>query len=1506
MSKAQEQALETLRRLDGKEITFQQALDELRTFLSNNSVDVHTADFRTILSSLESDLSREEFRELAEFLNSGQDDKTIDQTIDHDLNTTQAPNDVVESHANSFQPKQDNDRYERIESITRPNGKEYWLARDLNANRQVLLQPIDAQEGDTVHAGQLVGGLEHPNIAPVYSIISGGEQSGIVYRFNSGESFTQWIKKAPKSLMALRQSVQLVISICDALAFAHSRNIAHRSVTPDNVIVGEFHEVQLETWDYANADGDLDYQTEDVIGVLGFISLITDIFANTHKIPNSDLAILKRISDCVSSDGRASAYESIVSLKGDLTAWLHRSPLKFVKEPLRNRVVRFTRKHRKPVYALITLMIVAAITAIYTGAGIHEARVLLDETNDNLQRQYTALSEQVDELDKAIKEADQQREHAIAAAALATEQKEALATKTEADDKASDELHVATIALDKQAELSRAAKVTANSAAQKARDAEEAAREARLTLNQRLYESREIQARDFLNDAIQYRTTDRPSDALLSLRQARLQLADIPDTPQLLALKHEVNSVSNQLLERFALPGEIVSLQGSTLAVRFSFSDDLLLHIAVQNEHTLVESISPKSMEKQEGFVIPHVGLFASLSENLSFVSVVYEVDSNQMLSTYSRDTGLPIHTVSIENTVEGMRVSNAGDVIVATSNNTLTVITGDGTRYDNSIQHSSRITDFKFSKDANRIATASADKTARLWETQSALPLTSEINHPASVQSVTFHGESSLLTTTSNGSAYRWDVSAYEATGGYFTGPAATYQNRTTAIAWSSNNDELAIATANNYLHVYRNDGQLRFNPRRFYHSIDRLMFSNDTRLLVVLDALGQVHILNARDGSAVRNPTPPTDFNPTFKLSNQNDTLLVLNGTVLQTWHLYNPVTSPRVFDLPLDISTIARTETPSVLLGLSTEANMAKLSLESSNDDSALLTATKLDSDIKAPFALHHPHLHDVLVDANSDVYPVRTNFPFGAPITSHAAQVTSVSISPNGKHLATSSADRTVHLSDLETHQFMERLEWFGTTVHRVVFLTDRLLYIESEAKNDPSTFIRQIYDINNTKLVNLPPTSFRSAGVTPVTNELAVEAHVDYSARAPLTKLQAFEPSTGVPGGLVSISGDLVGLAHHENVVYALMADGRLFDVDFATSTYTLISKRMPGATGMSFAPKDNILLIYKDTNVFAFFDVARNALNVLDNRDSHSVHLISSRQDRQSISIRQSTAFLWYSLDSPFDATPFIVSAGLLNADFDQRKHLAIEAISALGQNHKAELRFDWLRQFSHQMPLSLAFSRLTALENQSSTLPPSGLVVAAINARQYHKAIALIRDTFDKEFSFTNLFMIAALLRLQDDAEAADTLLLSHRDRVSSASPADMLLFLNAAALSPENTNLHEYAFTTYANADTRFKRNVTVRRAAAMLAVRLDDSEKVDELLSTLKDVPNRLVLAPLHALMLSTNYLDDNQIRRNLARLANRLPLTTTHNLQQLSHELLLFELLYRPISSKEANP
>lgn len=97
--------------------------------------------------------------------------------------------------------------------------------------------------------------LEHPNIVPVHDLGVGPDGlPQIAMKRVQGRPWNavlkeEWDTLTPQEYLA--RHLPILVDVCEAVAFAHSRGVVHRDIKPSQVMVGDYGEVLLMDWGLA-------------------------------------------------------------------------------------------------------------------------------------------------------------------------------------------------------------------------------------------------------------------------------------------------------------------------------------------------------------------------------------------------------------------------------------------------------------------------------------------------------------------------------------------------------------------------------------------------------------------------------------------------------------------------------------------------------------------------------------------------------------------------------------------------------------------------------------------------------------------------------------------------------------------------------------------------------------------------------------------------------------------------------------------------------------------------------------------------------------------------------------------------------------------------------------------------------------------------------------------------------------------------------------------------------
>ena len=142
-----------------------------------------------------------------------------------------------------------------------------WKAYDSQLQREVAYKELRPETaGDTryqsmfVNEAKLTGQLEHPNIVPVYELGQADSKERPFYtmKYLRGVTLTEAIREKrsqsnghPDPRVRFAPMLKILLRVCDAMRYAHSRGIIHRDLKPDNVMVGDYGEVVVLDWGLA-------------------------------------------------------------------------------------------------------------------------------------------------------------------------------------------------------------------------------------------------------------------------------------------------------------------------------------------------------------------------------------------------------------------------------------------------------------------------------------------------------------------------------------------------------------------------------------------------------------------------------------------------------------------------------------------------------------------------------------------------------------------------------------------------------------------------------------------------------------------------------------------------------------------------------------------------------------------------------------------------------------------------------------------------------------------------------------------------------------------------------------------------------------------------------------------------------------------------------------------------------------------------------------------------------
>ncbi|MEW6742324.1 MAG: bifunctional serine/threonine-protein kinase/formylglycine-generating enzyme family protein [Planctomycetota bacterium] len=146
-----------------------------------------------------------------------------------------------------------------------------------NAAMKVMLGVTGARAGERrgasetaalerfLEEAQITSQLDHPGVVPVHEL--GLDPNGHVYftmRYVKGRNLSEIFQlvRSGEEGWTLARALGMIIKVCEAVAYAHSKDVIHRDLKPSNIMVGRFGETYVMDWGLAKVTGRRD--TRDI------------------------------------------------------------------------------------------------------------------------------------------------------------------------------------------------------------------------------------------------------------------------------------------------------------------------------------------------------------------------------------------------------------------------------------------------------------------------------------------------------------------------------------------------------------------------------------------------------------------------------------------------------------------------------------------------------------------------------------------------------------------------------------------------------------------------------------------------------------------------------------------------------------------------------------------------------------------------------------------------------------------------------------------------------------------------------------------------------------------------------------------------------------------------------------------------------------------------------------------------------------------------------------------
>ncbi|QDU83956.1 Serine/threonine-protein kinase PknD [Planctomycetes bacterium Pla163] len=149
--------------------------------------------------------------------------------------------------------------YQLMGEIARGGMGVVLKGHDTDLGRDIAVKVLDkrlCERADVlqrfVEEAQIGGQLQHPGIVPVYELgLMEDERPYFTMKLVKGRTLAALLAQRETPDADRGRLLDIFESVCQTLAYAHSRGVIHRDLKPANIMVGAFGEVQVVDWGLA-------------------------------------------------------------------------------------------------------------------------------------------------------------------------------------------------------------------------------------------------------------------------------------------------------------------------------------------------------------------------------------------------------------------------------------------------------------------------------------------------------------------------------------------------------------------------------------------------------------------------------------------------------------------------------------------------------------------------------------------------------------------------------------------------------------------------------------------------------------------------------------------------------------------------------------------------------------------------------------------------------------------------------------------------------------------------------------------------------------------------------------------------------------------------------------------------------------------------------------------------------------------------------------------------------
>ena len=257
------------------------------------------------------------------------------------------------------------DRYEILNKVGVGGMADVYKAKDHILGRVVAIKVLKSEFSQDANfvtkfrtEAQSAAGLEHPNIVNIYDV---GSESGlhfIVMEYVEGITLKTYIEK--KGQLSFKEATSIAIQVARGIETAHNKNITHRDIKPQNIIISTEGKVKVTDFGIAKAISS-NTLSSDAMGSVHYVSpeqARNGFIDGRSDIYSLGIVMYEMVTGRVPFDGETTVAVAIQHLQEEMvepSAYAPEIPISYEKIVLKTTQKSPERRYQSVAELLVDL-----------------------------------------------------------------------------------------------------------------------------------------------------------------------------------------------------------------------------------------------------------------------------------------------------------------------------------------------------------------------------------------------------------------------------------------------------------------------------------------------------------------------------------------------------------------------------------------------------------------------------------------------------------------------------------------------------------------------------------------------------------------------------------------------------------------------------------------------------------------------------------------------------------------------------------------------------------------------------------------------------------------------------------------------------------------------------------------------------------------------------------------------------------------------------------------------